>query len=251
MLNWFGIMKFTLVKMSLIAVVVSLSACLPSSPSSTVEQKQQEQLIEGTKRVAQCMENKCERLDLSFVSVEDYSVLNEMPYVRTLILRYNKFPGLHVISNMTLLTNLHIEATGIRDVSTLPNFVHLKSLTVRSGLAEDMRTVVPRLPDLRALQMNLPSDGDIQFASSLIVLQTLSLHGSLIADLSPLNHHPSLKYLELHVGLPTDLSPLLSMPKLQKLLVGERVIEEDDGGVFDALENAGVIVETYYDGPIS
>lgn len=184
----------------------------------------------------------CSELQLSFASLEDYTVLNEMTHVTALELRYNTFENLEDISSMQQLEELRITATKIREVSEFANFENLTVLQIQSALAEDVRPTLFQMPDLEEIAINLPNDGDISFVGGLPNLKSMSLFGRQVSDLSPLTEHPNLSNLYFHSGLPSDLSVLLKMPNLQTLSIFDTIEQEDSSGVIEQLKANGIIV---------
>lgn len=227
-----------------ISVIVLLvaGACTPESPGSVPGQKQQSKLEKGTERIAECQKTLCPALSLSFASLNDYSVLNDMTHVTSLELRYNTFENLEDISEMQQLKELRIVATKIRDVSSFTHFENLTVLHIQSALAEDIRPTLLQMPDLQEIAINLPDDGDISFVRSLPDLQSMSLLGSHVSSLNTLAEHPSLENLYIRSGLPSDLSALLKIPKLKTLSVFDTVEQEDSSKVIEQLKADGVIV---------
>lgn len=230
-------------KLAIAAVVIS--ACTPESPETQLEQSRQSEFEKGAAALEECRKALCSDLNLSFASLEDYAVLNEMTHVTALELRYNTFESLEDISAMQQLEELRITATGIREVAGFADFEKLTVLHIRSGLAEDVRPTLMQMPNLKDIAINLPDDGDISFARELQNLESVFLLGGKILDLDPLAGHPNLKNLYMHSGLPNDLSALLEIPNLQTLTVFDRVEQEDSSGVIGQLKMKGITVKLF------
>lgn len=147
------------------------------SPEARLEQRRQSELEKGAEALAECREALCSEFQLSFASLEDYTVLNEMTHVIALEFRYNTFESLEDISAMQQLEELRITATRIRKVSVFAGFANLSVLHIQSGLAEDVRPTLLQMPDLKEIAINLPDDGDISFARRLRDLESISLVG--------------------------------------------------------------------------
>lgn len=219
-----------------------IGACAPESPESRLEQLRTSKLEKGAEVLAECRETKCSELRLSFASLEDYSVLNEVTHVTALEFRHNTFENLEDISSMRQLEELRITATKIRDVSAFADFENLKILQIQSALAEDVRPTLLLMPDLEEIAINLPDDGDISFVGGLPDLKKMRLLGSQVSDLRPLVGHPSLRYAYIHSGLPRDLSALLEVPNLQILWVFDTIEQNDSSGVIERLKANGITV---------
>lgn len=238
-------MKISSLRMFFIFTVSALiSGCATVTPTSQIEQRNLQKLEKGALALNECQRSSCSELTLSFASLQDYSVLNEMTYVTSLILRYNTFENLEDIADMQQLTQLRIVATKIREVSLFADFENLTVLHIQSALAEDVRPTLLQMPDLKDIAINLPSDGDISFVRSLPNLENMFLlgGGGSISDLSSLRGHRNLRSLTLHLGLPEDLSSLLEIPNLQSLTVLDSVEREDSSGVIEQLKENGIMV---------
>lgn len=234
---------FALKKFVFAVAAITIAGCEPVSTSSLVDQRKQRDLEKGAQVVAACREVSCAELNLSFASLEDYTILNDMDHVTALELRYNSFENLEDIGDMQQLTDLRIVATGIREVSSFADFKNLSVLDIQSALAQDIRPTLLRMPALKDIAINLPDDGDISFVRRLPNLQNMSLLGRQISDLGPLKKHPSLEKLSLRLDLPTDLSPLLEIPNLRTIRVFDRIERDDRSDVIDKLRASGVVVE--------
>lgn len=221
---------------------ILISACAPEIPATGLEQRRQGELGKGAERVVECREAMCSELRLSFASLEDYTVLNELTHVTTLDLWYNTFENLEDISSMQQLEELRIIATKIREVSEFANFENLTVLHIQSGSAEDVRPTLLQMPDLEEIAINLPNDGDISFVRGLPDLKSMSLYGGEVSDLSPLIEHTNLSNLYFRSGLPSDLSVLLKMANLQTLSILDTIEQQDSSGVIEQLKANGTIV---------
>ncbi|WP_120633265.1 hypothetical protein [Ruegeria sp. EL01] len=247
-LNFFSVNRplpiklFSLSASTFAVAAILIGACTPKSPESRLEQLRTSKLEKGAEILAECRETKCSDLRLSFASLEDYAVLNEMTHVTALELRYNTFESLEDISSMRQLEELRITATKIRDVSAFANFENLKVLHIQSGLAEDVRPTLLQMPDLEQIAINLPDDGDISFVGGLPDLKKIRLLGSQVSDLRPLVGHPSLSFIFIHSGLPRDLSALLEVPNLQTLWIFDTIEQNDSSGVIEQLKANGITV---------
>lgn len=226
----------------IICTVLIISGCSEESPDSRLEQNSLTELEKGAQAFAECRETQCTELSLSFASLEDYSVLNELTHVTSLTLQYNTFESLSDISDMAQLEDLRIVATRIRSVSAFADFPNLTVLHIQSALAEDVRPTLSRMPQLSGVAINLPEDGDISFVRSLPNLETLELLGGPASDLSPLVGHPSLKNLQMSLSLPGDVSALLDIPNLQTFTIGDVIERFDSSGVLDRMRVNGVSV---------
>lgn len=234
---------FTLRKIWLVLAATAIAGCQPVSTSSPIDQRKQVELEKGAQAVAACREVSCAKLNLSFASLEDYTILNGMDHVTALELRYNSFENLEDIGDMQQLTDLRIVATGTREVSSFADFKNLSVLHIQSALAQDIRPTLLRIPTLTEIAINLPDDGDISFVRRLPKLQSMSLLGRQVSNLDPLKKHPSLERLDLHLDLPIDLSPLLEIPNLRTIRIFDTVERNDRSDVIDKLRASGVIVE--------
>lgn len=242
MLRFSAMKLFALRTCTLAIAAIVVSACTPENPEARLRQIRQSELEKGIEALAECREALCSELKLSFASLEDYAVLNEMTHVTALEFRYNTFESLEDISAMQQLEELRITATKIREVSAFADFKNLTVLHIQSGLAEDVRPTLLQMPDLKDIAINLPDDGDISFARSLRDLEAISVLGGKILDLDPLARHPSLRNLYIHSGLPSDLSALLEIPNLQTLTVLDTIEREDNSGVIGQLKAKGITV---------
>ena len=69
------------------------------------------------------------------------------------------------------------------------------------------------MPNLKAVILNLPPDGDISFVRHLPNLQLLDLLGEPVKSLAPLRGHKALRRIILNTQGPLNLKPLLTLPK--------------------------------------
>jgi hypothetical protein len=234
-------------KLLLTAVcVTALSILTACDDRSFTEKVQDQRMADGKAALAQCIEVKCEVLDLHGLLLEDYSALNTLTHVTSLMVSLTSFSNLSDIADMTQLTELHMTHTDVSDLTGLGRFSNLRLLHA-SGLPVGAdNTPISRLTGLTELALgglNLPSEA--AFIATMPHLENLIVSWRDEGDsIEFLRNHPSLKNIELGGQLPQDQTPLLALPQLEAILVGSpgapSRLNEDVGAQLKAL---GILTE--------
>jgi hypothetical protein len=94
----------------------------------------------GMAELRKCIAQKCEVLNISGLSLRDYSVLNKLSHVTVLMASRSTFKDLEDISGMTQLKELHISSTSITSLDGLKYFpnltlIHAENLSKSVDLA--------------------------------------------------------------------------------------------------------------------
>ncbi|MBK8888794.1 MAG: leucine-rich repeat domain-containing protein [Saprospiraceae bacterium] len=105
------------------------------------------------------------------------------------------------------VTEMRINNKGIKDISPLSTFVHLKALSLNANLIEDI-TPLQNLVFLEELYLVNNQIVDISPLSDLHNLRILYLHGNQISDISPLMNLTNIIELDLSKNNITDIIPL-------------------------------------------
>ena len=157
--------------------------------------------------------------------VEDYSDLNRLSFLDTLVMEQPNLDGLQMLSSLTQLKNLCIRgcplsATDLSIIGALPNLEFLIltdcSLTNISGLSNASRLV--------NLDLRNNAIKDLSPLSFLENLSVVNLSSNALTNLSPLSALENLTALDVSYNSLTSLVPLATCPKLTTLVASNNQI---------------------------
>ena len=135
----------------------------------------------------------------------------------------------------TNLTELHIWASRVSDISPLRSLTNLTRLSLESNEIEDIASLQD-LTKLTELQLWSNRIIDISPLASLTNLTKLYLWNNRIEDVSPLQNLTKLTDLDLWGNEITDVSPLASLANLAKLSLAKNKISD----ISPLVENSGL-----------
>ncbi|MEO9863737.1 MAG: hypothetical protein ABJZ83_05305 [Yoonia sp.] len=198
-------------------------------------------LARGKATLAACIEARCRELNLDGMRLDDFSVINGLTHVTTLMMSRTNFDDLSDIKDLGHLKELHITSTDITDLEGLVYFPQLDVLHVEGTSPAVDKSPIAQLAGLSDLAMgNVGKGFDASFIQDMLLLEDLSIswHGS-EADISVLRGHPTLKNVDIGGELPDDQSVLLTMPKLEAIMFYRADMLNDN--VRDALNARGLL----------
>lgn len=191
--------------------------------------------------------------------IEDISVLEKTPNLKSLYLRHCNTIDLTSIINLRELKVLDIYNTRIKNMNALANYKNLEFLNIGSAQVEDI-SVLKELKDLRCLVISHNRVSDISSLSHLInleyvrasnnkivnvealrdmrKLQYLVLSSNQIQNVEPLGEVISLKDLYIANNKITDITPLAKLKNLNYLNISRNKIQD-----YSALDEAGIEYE--------
>ena len=174
----------------------------------------------GQAALADCIEVKCERLDLDGFILDDFTVLNEMTHVKALMVSRSNFDDLEDIRDMSQLRELHISNTNVSDVSGLVQFpdlelLHAAYLARGASIDVDVVAGLKKLEELALWRLD-----DIEEASVIHALPNLK---RLVIDwkgepetMDVFAGHRTLEKLDVRShSLSIDQKGLLAIPNLK------------------------------------
>lgn len=200
----------------LAACVLGLTGC--DTAPGEIDWEQQ-QLEKGRTAIAECAAIQCSRLDLDNAVLEDYTILNDMPYVTALMASYTGFSDLSTITGMTQLQELHIGQTEVDDLSQLSGFPNLTVLHAQFLDGVTDHAPIARLPRLEELVIGDYRFDELSLIMAMPQLQRLVMNVDSDADLSTLRGHPGLEVIDFGDQHINDISVLLTMPRLREVSV--------------------------------
>ncbi|KAI8891617.1 hypothetical protein BC833DRAFT_462844, partial [Globomyces pollinis-pini] len=142
--------------------------------------------------------------------------------IRHIVINYNKDLDIGLLSKFTHIQALHLNTSGIKDMSLLSNFQSLRDLSIRRWPADvesnplDI-SVLSTLPHLRKLSILYTSVVNTAPLSTLIHLEDLALSQTNVSDISGLSPLVNLVNLSLYINALSDIKALQSMKKLKTL----------------------------------
>ncbi|MGH1329865.1 MAG: hypothetical protein ACRBBK_03220 [Paracoccaceae bacterium] len=169
-----------------------------------------------------CIAQKCEVLNISGLSLRNYSVLNKLSHVTVLMASRSTLKDLEDISGMTQLKELHISSTSVTSLDGLKHFPNLTLLHAEYLSKSVDISPISQLGGLTDLALgNLASGDNAAYLQDLKRLKNLKISwAGKPSDLSALRGHPSLRNLEIWGGsLPQDQSALLTLRRLETIVV--------------------------------
>ncbi len=231
-------------------VTAACSAVMEKSQASArqIRQEQHEaQLLEkGEKALAACIRARCETLDIDGMRLDDFTVLNDLDHVTSIMMSRTNFDDLNDISGMSQLTELHISSSKVSDLDGLHHFPNLTLLHAQGLRSETTIDVTPVRDAKNLTELALWTLEDVDAVE---VIQELPNLERLVVDwkgtegsLAFLKGHPSLKYLEIGGARASDYSALLGLAKLETFsFIGYPRLELDPN-IVRGLENRGVTI---------
>lgn len=244
-------------KRPFLSLLAFTSVALVFTACDAISEKQQREerrlaydaklLDKGNTALSACIETRCTELDLDGMRLSDFTVLNELTHIKSLMVSRTNFDDLADISGMTQLEELHISNTDVMSLNGIGEFTNLYLLHAQSlgaGPAIDASPIAA-LTGLTELAFgSLGSQEDAAFIKDLPVLENLVVAWSGEADnIGFLKDHKSLQRLEISGGLPMDQSALLSIPNLKSVTVLSGFTRQLDAETLDALVVRGVVMD--------
>ena len=165
--------------------------------------------------------------------------------------------GLHYISKIAGCSKIYISGGEFTDISELDGFSYLTSLSIRQIPLNKLDTVdaspLFSLKQLERLNLYNTKIRDLNFLSSLIHLENVSISGTLVTDLLPIINLASLKELDIRETRITDLQPLVYNKHLSKMTIdGKQVAGLINLTKLQHLKNISIIEHQEFDlSPVS
>ncbi|WP_341862255.1 leucine-rich repeat domain-containing protein [Gymnodinialimonas sp. 57CJ19] len=186
----------------------ALVACQPDAPDFTVN---------GQEALDTCVAQACETLMLDGLGLRDYSQINGLSHVTSLMVSYTDFSDLSAIADMAQLRELHMASAQVRDLSGLAALPNLELLHVQFN-EPTSHAPIAGLSGLRELAVGGPDFNDLSFAANMHGLERLLITSSAPdLDLSTLGANRGLRTVEMHGADTLELAPLLALPNLRQV----------------------------------
>ncbi len=153
----------------------------------------------------------------AIMDVAEIDKLNKLNKVRTLSLRAEKVIDFTPLENLQHIESLVIINNKVSVLAHVANLNQLSSLTVNVLPSDDLSVLanMAKLSELNLFANNISLVGDL---SGLSHLESLSINADLISELSGLSGLMNLMTLNLSVGqLPSDLSQIQNLKQLENL----------------------------------
>ncbi len=197
----------------------------------------------GQGLVETCAVEACSTLGLDYAPLADYTQLNALSHVTSLMVASTDFSSLSDIAAMGQLNELHMGNSRVQDLSGLANFGNLRLIHMQ-GIQPADWTPLTQVSGLRELAVGYNGMSDLSFIAQMPGLQRLHLSEvTESTDLSTLGRHRGLRAVHLDSELVSDLSPLLRLPNLRQVSItyfGNTDLHTD---VIAQLRARGVTVE--------
>jgi hypothetical protein len=221
---------------------IGLIACDTTPAQLSSEEREALQFANGAAALEACRATQCERLDLDGNKLTDFSVLNDMYFVKALMVSRTNFVDLGEIAGMTQLQELHISHTDIETLDGLAVFsnldvLHMEGLRAKPSLAP---LASPSLRGLVELALTTEKEDSIAFIAGMKSLKRLKFGYGEIGDARPLDGHPSLERIASDADILQWQRGLLRIPRLKEFFVGNGMRNLDDG-IRDALDERGLL----------
>ena len=203
-------------------------------------------LSKGQAALDACIEAQCNTLDLDGLRLEDYTVLNDMPHVTSLMVSRTNFDDLADINGMSQLKELHITRTVVASLDGLDSFpelelLHAQSLRHEEAIDFSHLAQAPRLKELAVGKFKNPEQAAV--VRELSQLERIVFSGVEGADsLDFLRGHRSLKLVDTVNGVYNDRSALLSLPRLEAYTSRPHYQHPIDQQLILDLEGRGVVI---------
>lgn len=171
----------------------------------------------GQERVDDCIATACTTLNVDGLGLRDYTQINALSHVTSLMVSYTDFDDLRDISGMTQLRELHLGYTDVTDLSNLAAFGNLRLVHMQSVSAQAMASA--RFPaGVRELALGGPDLTDLSVVHRVPGLQRLHVETfGPGASLAALDGHANLRAIHLDVVYGIDFAPLLNLPALREV----------------------------------
>lgn len=217
------------------AAVTALAACQGTTVTPQYDY--------GQGLVESCMAEACRTLALDYAPLADYTQLNALSHVTSLMVASTDFARLSDIGAMGQLQELHMGYSDVRDLSGLANFGNLRLIHMQ-GIQPVDWTPLTQVSGLRELAVGYQGMSDLSFVAQMPGLQRLHLSSTgPQTDLASLGRHPGLRAVHLDSELVSDLSPLLSLPNLRQVSITYIGNTDAHDAVIAQLRARGVAVE--------
>jgi hypothetical protein len=164
-------------------------------------------------------------LNLSDLSLDDYTWLSRLTKLLTLYLHNSNISDLRPLANFTELSSLHLNHTNISDLRPLANLTKLEWLDLNGTNISDLRPLA-NLTELSSLLLNRSNISDLRPLANLTELSSLDLNGTNISDLRPLANLTALEFLYLNGTNISDLRPLANLTALAFLYLEKTNISD-------------------------
>ena len=136
------------------------------------------------------------KLDLRYCSVNDISILVNLPNLSSLCLYSTEISDISVMPNLTLMSELDLSCTKVSDISALSKMTSLVELDLSRTNVSNI-SALANLSSLSKLDLSETNVRDISALSGLTDLKALNLNGIEIDDLNAISGLTALDYLEL------------------------------------------------------
>ena len=137
----------------------------------------------------------------------------------------NQIEDLHLLANLTQLTNLSISRVQLRDLSFLERLTQLEGLNFSQNEISDLKPLA-NLTQLESLGLYANEISDLKPLANLTQLRWLDLGWNQISDLKPLAGLTQLRSLYLRHNQIRDVTPLAGLVKLEYLGLRDNPIED-------------------------
>ncbi len=165
-----------------------------------------------------------EYLSLTGNQISDLAPLTSCQTLRVLDLGENPVRNAGILTQLPLLREVVLEATGITSVDTFAGSA-IQSLNVRTTWVTDY-TPLERCPNLTRLIIGDLPDGAAQTLAGLTSLEELRLYSSPGVDLTFFSEYQMLQDLDLYGSTISNPEALAQLPRLRAVNLGETGLED-------------------------
>ena len=163
-------------------------------------------------------------LDLFADSIYVLSHMTELPNFQNLMV-FGSIDDFTLLENLPNLRVLGLLDEEMNDLTPLANLTNLEYLSVFGGQIDDLSPLA-ELTNLRELEVMGSGFSDVAPLANLTKLEMLGLHGGEISDISPLTKLENLWKLHLEGNNISDITPIASLPQLGDLCVWNNQIND-------------------------
>jgi Leucine-rich repeat (LRR) protein len=157
-------------------------------------------------------------LDLSYTSVTDFMLLENLKNLQLLLLHHTQVTDVGPLASLANLQMLYLADTKVIDVSPLASLTRLQELDLSGTPVADVGPL-NSLTNLQLLNLSGTKVTDIGPLASLVNIQWLNLGGTKVTDVGPLASLTNLQMISLGGTQVSDVNPLTSITKLQTLVL--------------------------------
>lgn len=185
----------------------ALAACVQTTDNT----------VYGQERVNECIATACATLNVDGYGLRDYTQVNAMSHVTSLMVTYTDFSSLADIADMHQLREIHLGHAPVSDLSGLAAFENLTLVHMQGVSAQAVASA--RFPaGVRELAVGGNGLADLSIVHRVPGLQRLHVNTFVNSvSLSELATHASLTTVHLGDIRGIELAPLLAMPALREV----------------------------------